>query len=146
MEFRDSKITCINCGKEFIFSARDQHFYEEMGFRNAPKRCRECRALMKRERQFVTRPDGTQKELFKSTCAACGRPAYVPFKPTGYKPVYCRDCLVANKIKEQAQEQQEQRQPRVEEAPQERPAGAAAQTAGESFPAQRRPGFQGKSG
>jgi len=101
MELKDRKITCLNCGKEFIFSARDQRYYKERGFKNAPKRCRECRALMKRERQFVRKDDGSTKELFKVTCETCGRPAYVPFKPTGRKPVYCRDCLVARKIQEQ---------------------------------------------
>ncbi len=108
MERTDQRINCLNCGKEFIFSARDQKYYEEMGFRNSPKRCRECRALMKRERQFVPQADGSVSELFKSDCALCGRAAYVPFKPTGCKPVYCRDCLVAKKIGEQKREDYKQ--------------------------------------
>lgn len=100
MEYVDRRIACLNCGKEFIFSGRDQRYYEQKGFKNAPKRCRECRALLKRERQFVPDGNGGKKELFKVTCADCSRPAYVPFKPTGIKPVYCRDCLVALKIRE----------------------------------------------
>lgn len=103
MEERDKEIACINCGKGFLFSVRDQKYYEELGFRNEPKRCRECRALLKRERQFVTNSRGDVKEFFKCVCAACGRPAFVPFKPTGSKPVYCRDCLVAKRIREQRQ-------------------------------------------
>lgn len=101
MEFRDKTLRCINCGKEFVFSARDQKHYKEMGFENEPRRCRECRALFKRERQIVKDSNGNTKEFFKTTCAACGKPAYVPFKPTGSKPVYCRDCLVAEKIKQE---------------------------------------------
>jgi CxxC-x17-CxxC domain-containing protein len=104
MEVSDRTIRCLNCGKDFVFSVRDQKYYEKLGFKNAPKRCRECRALLKRERQFSTRSDGSTKEFFKVICAACGRPAYVPFKPTGIKPVYCRDCLVATKIREHSGE------------------------------------------
>lgn len=32
-------------------------------------------------------------ELFKTTCASCGNTCEVPFRPTGSKPVYCRDCF-----------------------------------------------------
>ncbi|NIT03324.1 hypothetical protein GTO10_00020 [Candidatus Saccharibacteria bacterium] len=28
------------------------------------------------------------------TCANCGKKAQVPFKPTGDRPVYCRDCYM----------------------------------------------------
>ncbi|MDD5251482.1 MAG: hypothetical protein PHT12_02505 [Patescibacteria group bacterium] len=38
--------------------------------------------------------DGTRPtQLFKATCEACKRPCEVPFRPTGEKPVYCRDCF-----------------------------------------------------
>ncbi len=33
------------------------------------------------------------KQLFKATCASCGNPCEVPFRPSGEKPVYCRDCF-----------------------------------------------------
>ena len=32
-------------------------------------------------------------EMFKATCAECGKPCEVPFRPSGDKPVYCRDCF-----------------------------------------------------
>ncbi len=103
MEFQDKWIDCVNCGKAFVFSGRDQKYYAEQGFKNEPKRCRECRALLKRQKQVTTDADGVEKELFKSLCAACGRVTYVPFKPTGAKPIYCRDCLVAKKIEAAAE-------------------------------------------
>ncbi|MCU0605823.1 MAG: hypothetical protein MUF78_00010 [Candidatus Edwardsbacteria bacterium] len=34
-----------------------------------------------------------EKQLFKATCAACGKPCDLPFKPSGERPVYCRDCF-----------------------------------------------------
>lgn len=42
----DIKIKCQDCGEEFIFSERDQAFYEEKGF-IPPKRCRFCRNARK---------------------------------------------------------------------------------------------------
>lgn len=104
MQFQDKWINCVNCGKPFVFSERDQKYYTEQGFKNEPKRCRECRALLKRQKQVTVDDDGVEKELFKAVCAACGRSTYVPFKPTGSKPIYCRDCLVAKKIEEQTEE------------------------------------------
>jgi CxxC-x17-CxxC domain-containing protein len=32
------------------------------------------------------------KEMHKITCSDCGKEAEVPFKPSGDRPVYCRDC------------------------------------------------------
>lgn len=31
--------------------------------------------------------------LFKATCAKCGVSCEVPFRPTGGRPIYCRDCF-----------------------------------------------------
>jgi CxxC-x17-CxxC domain-containing protein len=33
------------------------------------------------------------REMFTVTCGQCGRPAEVPFKPRGDRPVLCRDCF-----------------------------------------------------
>lgn len=48
--YEDKTIVCVDCGKEFIFSARDQEFYAEKGFNNEPKRCRDCRNKKKQSR------------------------------------------------------------------------------------------------
>lgn len=32
-------------------------------------------------------------EMFSATCTACGKSCEVPFKPTGDRPVFCRDCF-----------------------------------------------------
>lgn len=42
-EYQDKTKVCEDCGKEFIFTARDQEFYAEKGFKNEPKRCKDCR-------------------------------------------------------------------------------------------------------
>jgi CxxC-x17-CxxC domain-containing protein len=36
---------------------------------------------------------GTSLEMFEITCDKCGKKSEVPFKPSGGKPVYCRDCF-----------------------------------------------------
>jgi CxxC-x17-CxxC domain-containing protein len=35
------------------------------------------------------------RELFDATCATCGAPARVPFRPAAGRPVYCRDCYTS---------------------------------------------------
>lgn len=50
MEKKDIKIICKDCGEEFLFTVREQEFYEEKGFNNQPVRCKECRDKKKAER------------------------------------------------------------------------------------------------
>lgn len=42
-------------------------------------------------------PAGTDqhgRQLYNVKCADCGKQTQVPFKPTGDRPVYCRDCYM----------------------------------------------------
>jgi CxxC-x17-CxxC domain-containing protein len=39
---------------------------------------------------------GGKPEMHDVVCAKCGKDTRVPFKPTGDKPVYCRDCFGGN--------------------------------------------------
>ncbi len=34
-----------------------------------------------------------EKEMYSATCAECGDRCEVPFRPTGERPVYCRNCF-----------------------------------------------------
>ena len=36
-------------------------------------------------------------EMHKAICSTCGNECEVPFKPSGDKPVYCRDCFAKNR-------------------------------------------------
>ena len=36
--------------------------------------------------------DSLGREMHKAKCADCGKDCEVPFKPSGDRPVYCRDC------------------------------------------------------
>lgn len=93
--FTDKIITCKDCGREFVFSSSEQEFYAEKGFTNEPGRCPECRAARKAQsggRGGFGRST-QQREMFPATCSACGVETTVPFRPSGEKPVYCRDCF-----------------------------------------------------
>lgn len=98
--FEDKTLTCRDCGSEFIFSASEQEFYEEKGFTNEPGRCPQCRAARKQRNNSggggYGRSPRTQREMFPATCAACGVETEVPFRPSGERPVYCRDCFSKN--------------------------------------------------
>jgi CxxC-x17-CxxC domain-containing protein len=37
------------------------------------------------------------RQMFPATCASCGKQTEVPFKPSGNRPVYCRDCFQAQR-------------------------------------------------
>lgn len=42
-------------------------------------------------------PAGTDqhgRQLYSVKCADCGKQTQVPFKPTGDRPVYCRECYM----------------------------------------------------
>ncbi|MDD5634823.1 MAG: DNA-directed RNA polymerase [Candidatus Omnitrophica bacterium] len=37
------------------------------------------------------------REMHKAVCSECGKECEVPFKPSGDKPVYCKDCFSKRK-------------------------------------------------
>lgn len=47
--------------------------------------------------QPATQDAGTDqhgRQMFEVTCSSCGNKATVPFRPSGDRPVYCRDCYM----------------------------------------------------
>ena len=38
--------------------------------------------------------DQQGRQLYNVKCAKCGKQTQVPFKPSGDRPVYCRDCYM----------------------------------------------------
>lgn len=48
----------------------------------------------------VAEPAGTDqqgRQLYSVKCSNCGKQTEVPFKPSGDRPVYCRDCYMQKK-------------------------------------------------
>ncbi len=50
LELTDIKITCVDCDTQFIFSLGEQSYFKEKGL-TTPKRCPDCRAIRKKERE-----------------------------------------------------------------------------------------------
>jgi len=48
--YTDEKLTCTDCGAEFVFSAGEQEFFASKGFQNKPNRCPDCRSARKAQR------------------------------------------------------------------------------------------------
>ena len=71
--FEDKTLVCKECGNEFVFTAGEQEFYAERGFRKNATR--------------------GPREYFTATCAMCGGEARVPFQPKSDRPVYCSECF-----------------------------------------------------
>ena len=44
MEYQDRVLKCAECGAEFVFTAGEQMFFADKGFKNEPKRCKACKA------------------------------------------------------------------------------------------------------
>ncbi len=122
---QDKLLACVDCGAQFIFTARDQAFYQENNYQ-APRRCKTCRGKRKlgqpanpahshstyshaphshaeegakshRAPNHFAEPASGTTQKFKVTCSGCGAEATVPFKPNPNRPVYCRTCYQAHK-------------------------------------------------
>jgi CxxC-x17-CxxC domain-containing protein len=85
MEFVDRVLQCVDCGREFVFTAGEQLFFQDKQFQHDPKRCKACKA--QRTGTLRVRAETT------TTCAECGQKTTVPFKPTQGRPVLCRSCF-----------------------------------------------------
>jgi CxxC-x17-CxxC domain-containing protein len=89
MEYRDKILKCVECGAEFVFTAGEQAFFADKGFKNEPKRCKPCKS----KRSQALNSGNYQRTETRTTCSQCGKETTVPFKPTQGRPVYCRECF-----------------------------------------------------
>jgi CxxC-x17-CxxC domain-containing protein len=93
MAFRDKQLTCKECGAEFVFSVGEQQFFADCGFKNQPKRCKDCR----HKRNLAPRPNISSSTAVSTStnCSECGKETTVPFRPAPGRPVFCRECFHA---------------------------------------------------
>lgn len=89
---QDKTLSCADCNDDFIFSRNEQMFYQERGFTNEPKRCKNCRDKRKTGRGGDSGHQSREKQMHSVTCDSCGQTTEVPFLPVSGKPVYCREC------------------------------------------------------
>jgi CxxC-x17-CxxC domain-containing protein len=100
MEFQDKGLICIDCGKEFVFTAGEQLFFHDKQFKNEPKRCKFCKA--KRAALFggkgQTAAPVYNKVETRTICSSCNKETTVPFRPTQGRPVLCRECFQQGRL------------------------------------------------
>ena len=97
-EFEDAQITCIDCDKEFIWTAGEQTFYRDKGLQNPPKRCKDCKQAKNERLAAISAAQSAgvkQKIEVTVHCAKCGAQTTVPFYPSQGRPVFCRSCFLA---------------------------------------------------
>ena len=105
MIYSDRNIKCSDCGVEFPFSAAEQEFYDQKGFRH-PRRCKECRKAKRDSggggasrvseggpgRPPRAGASAGPRETWPATCTNCGAETTVPFKPDPARATFCRKC------------------------------------------------------
>jgi CxxC-x17-CxxC domain-containing protein len=99
MEDREMhKAKCSDCGSDCEVPFKPTE--------GKPVRCQDCFKKNRPQRSFGGGRDGGNRrfggndrprEMHKATCSDCGKECEVPFKPTGDKPVRCRDCFQASR-------------------------------------------------
>jgi len=87
-ELADKYLACRDCSKSFLFSTAEQAFFRDKGLSNEPKRCANCRLLLRTQRSGVP-----AEKTAEVGCSGCGTPTRVPFQPNGHKPVLCNVCF-----------------------------------------------------
>jgi CxxC-x17-CxxC domain-containing protein len=93
MEYHDKVLKCAECGAEFIFTAGEQMFFADKGFKNEPKRCKACKAKRVEGGGMGASSSSQVRSETKTTCSQCGKETTVPFRPTQGRPVFCRECF-----------------------------------------------------
>ena len=88
----DLKLSCRDCRSEFTFTTGEQEFYKNKGLGNEPKRCPNCRLVMR-----IKRNGRSTDCLHEVPCSGCGCTTKVPFEPKGYKPIFCNACYQVKK-------------------------------------------------
>jgi CxxC-x17-CxxC domain-containing protein len=69
-------------------------------------------------RDFKRRDFDKPREMHKAICSNCGKECEVPFKPSGSKPVFCRECFQANRMGDTSRRPNfEDRRPQAENRP-----------------------------
>ena len=92
MEYHDKVLKCSECGAEFVFTAGEQMFFADKGFKNEPKRCKACKAK-RAEGGGGGGHSAPARTETKTNCSQCGKETTVPFRPTQGRPVFCRECF-----------------------------------------------------
>jgi CxxC-x17-CxxC domain-containing protein len=92
LSFIDKTLKCRECGKDFVFTAGEQEFYQQKGLKNQPGRCPSCRAARRTSASGPSNHEHAPREMHTVICAECSTETQVPFLPKNDRPVYCSLC------------------------------------------------------
>lgn len=98
IEFEDTEIICVDCGKNFVWTGGEQLFYHDKGLQNPPKRCKSCKQAKNERLAAIANAQAAgvkQRVEVAVRCAKCDGCTTVPFYPSQGRPVYCRSCFLA---------------------------------------------------
>jgi CxxC-x17-CxxC domain-containing protein len=91
--YEDRIIHCLDCGKDILFTVKQQEFFKKKGF-TPPKRCLPCRLvyrqLLRKHPELCTDGPVTTWDYF---CADCGAYVKLPFELSKGKKAFCRRCI-----------------------------------------------------
>jgi len=96
-EFQDKTIVCIDCSRDFIWTAGEQAFFRDKNLQNPPKRCKECKQAKNERLSAIAAAQASgvkQRIEVTVACARCGEVTTVPFYPSQGRPVFCRSCFL----------------------------------------------------
>jgi CxxC-x17-CxxC domain-containing protein len=96
------KVICSKCKKETTVP------FKPTGTK--PVYCRECFQDQKPNRDFrQSNKQSRTQQPHQVMCASCGKDTTVPFRPTGVKPVYCRECFESKDIQKESRQTRSKR-------------------------------------
>jgi len=95
MEYHDRVLKCSECSAEFVFTAGEQMFFADKGFKNEPKRCKACKAKRAEGGGGGGGHASPMRSETKTNCSQCGKETTVPFRPTQGRPVFLPGVLPA---------------------------------------------------
>jgi CxxC-x17-CxxC domain-containing protein len=98
MEYKDKALKCVDCGTEFVFTAGEQLFYANKGFKNEPKRCKNCKTKRTSPGPSIGATHSASRVVTTTVCSQCGKETTVPFRVTQGRPVYCRECFQQRRV------------------------------------------------
>ena len=96
-EFQDKSIRCIDCNRDFVWTAGEQAFFRDKNLQNPPKRCKECKQAKNERLAAIANAQASgikQRIEVTVACARCGEVTTVPFYPSQGRPVFCRSCFL----------------------------------------------------
>ena len=96
-DLEDKTINCIDCSRDFIWTAGEQAFFRDKKLQNPPKRCKDCKQAKNDRLAAIAaaQTSGVRQRIEVSVkCARCGESTTVPFYPSQGRPVFCRSCFL----------------------------------------------------